>query len=229
MVEHIYEVVGIVIAITVVVGLYALPVRMAKKRGRSAGGWFALSLFITPFWAAIALAVLGDSKEKVRDEIINKMQGEKESSINSSDMKTRTGFFPGLLTGFLLAALFILGVAHLMDSPSSSDSVEKEVEKEEKSPLTIFDQPVDVIKTASFQVQEVLSDGNAIAKSEDNSFSGYYTEPKVLLLADESNPYYDKQIVRVPNGKSAYRVGSYQYEPYYGSSSTLPVVRIMKK
>ena len=223
--EYIYAAAGIVIAITVIVALYALPFRMAKRRGRSAGGWLALSFFITPIWAAIALAVLGDSKEKVRDEIINEMHGNNESTINSNDMKKRTGFFSGLLTGIFLAAIVILGLTYLMDSPSSSDSVEKE----EKSPLTMFEQPADIIETPSFQVQEVLSDGNAIAKSQDKDLDKYYTDPIVLLLVEESNPYYDKQIVRVPKGKRAYRVGAYQYEPYYGSSSTLPVVRIMSK
>ena len=103
------------------------------------------------------------------------------------------------------------------------------VKKEEKSSLTMFEQPAGIIETASFEVQEVLPDGHAIAKSQHHSFEEYYTDPTVLLLAEETNPYYDKQIVKVPKGKSAYRVGSYQYEPYFGSSSTLPVVRIMSK
>lgn len=222
-VENIYEAAGIVIAITVVVALFALPVRMAKRRGRSAGGWLVMSFFITPLWAAIGLAILGDSKEKVRDEIINEMRGNDESTINSNDMKKRTGFFPGLLTGFLLASFVMLGLAFLFSSSSSSDSAEKE-----KSPLTMFEQPADIIETPSFQVQEVLPDGNAIAKSRYKDLE-VYTDPTVLLLADESSPYYDKQIVRVPKGKRAYRVGAYQYEPYYGSSSTLPAVRIMSK
>ena len=222
-VENIYEAAGIVIAITVVVALFALPVRMAKRRGRSAGGWLVMSFFITPLWAAIGLAILGDSKEKVRDEIINEMRGNDESTINSNDMKKRTGFFPGLLTGFLLASFVMLGLASLFSSSSSSDSAEKE-----KSPLTMFEQPADIIETPSFQVQEVLPDGNAIAKSRYKDLE-VYTDPTVLLLADESSPYYDKQIVRVPKGKRAYRVGAYQYEPYYGSSSTLPAVRIMSK
>ena len=223
--EYIYAAAGIVIAITVIVALYALPFRMAKRRGRNAGGWLALSFLITPIWAAIALAVLGDSTEKVRDEIINEMHGNNESTIISNDMNKRTGFFPGLLTGFLLAAFVIMGLTCLIDSSSSSDPVEEE----EESPLTMFEQPAGIIETASFEVQEVLPDGHAIAKSQHHSFEEYYTDPTVLLLAEETNPYYDKQIVKVPKGKSAYRVGSYQYEPYFGSSSTLPVVRIMSK
>jgi hypothetical protein len=108
-------------------------------------------------------------------------------------------------------------------SSSTSDSAE-----EEQSPLTLFEQPADIIETASFEVQEVLSDGNAIAKSQYKDLEGYYTDPTVLLLADESSPYYDKQIVKVLKGKCAYRVGVYQYKEY-SDIKTLPVVRIMDK
>lgn len=222
--ETMYSILGVLLGLAIVVTLFALPVRMAKKRGRNAGGWLVLSFFITPIWATIALAVLGDSKEKIRDEIINGMYNKNESSINSNDMKQRTEFFPGLLTGFLLAIFLMLGFTWIYSSSSSSDSVE-----EKQSPLTLFEQPADIIETASFEVQKVLPDGNAIAKSQDKDLDGYYTDPTVLLLVEEGNPYYDKQIVKVPKGKCAHRVGTYQYEPYYGSSSTLPVVRIMDK
>ena len=171
--ETISSILSALLVFALLITLFALPVTMAKKRGRSAGGWLALSFFITPLWAAIALAVLGDSKSKICDEILDEKRDKNEYSTNSNDMKQRTGFFPGLLT--------------------------------------------------------VLPDGNAIAKSQDKDLDGYYTDPTVLLLVEDNNPYYDKQIVRVPKGKCAYRVGAYQYEPYYGNTSTLPVVRIMSK
>lgn len=212
------------LGLAIVITLFALPVTMAKRRGRSVGGWLTLSFFITPIWAAILLALLGDSNEKVRDEILEEMRGENEYSTNSNVMKQRTGFFPGLLTGFVLAIFIMLGVTWFYSSSSTSDS-----DEEEKSPLTLFEQPADIIETTSFEVQEVLPDGNAIAESQHKDLEGYYTDPTVLLLVEESNPYYDKQIVRVPKGKCAYRVGVYRYEPHYGSSNTLPVVRIMDK
>ena len=139
-------------------------------------------------------------------------------------MKKGLVFFLGMIVGGALTFFVSLFLLFWFSSSSTSDS-----DEEGKSPLTLFEQPADIIETPSFQVQEVLPDGNAIAKSRHKEVEGYYTDPTVLLLADESSPYYDKQIVKVPKGKSAYRVGSYQYEPYYGSSSTLPVVRIMSK
>lgn len=133
-------------------------------------------------------------------------------------------FFLGMIVGGALTFFVSLFLLFWFSSSSPSDPVE-----EKQSPLTLFEQPADIIETASFEVQKVLPDGNAIAESQHKDLEGYYTDPIVLLLAEESNPYYDKQIVKVPKGKSAYRVGSYQYEPYYGNTSTFPVVRIMSK
>lgn len=42
-----------------------LPIKMAKKRGRSELGWVLLFWLISPLWGAILLLVLGDSKEKI--------------------------------------------------------------------------------------------------------------------------------------------------------------------
>ncbi|MBO7202446.1 MAG: hypothetical protein J6V30_02755 [Paludibacteraceae bacterium] len=50
-----------------------LPAKMAKKRGRSVFGWIILFLIITPIWGIIALLILGDSKSKIREEIINEL------------------------------------------------------------------------------------------------------------------------------------------------------------
>ena len=133
-------------------------------------------------------------------------------------------FFLGMIVGGALTFFVSLFLLLLFSSTSPSESAE-----EKNSTLTLFEQPADVIETASFEVQEVFSDGNAIAKSQHKDLEGYYTDPTVLLLVEDNNPYYDKQIVRVPKGKCAYRVGAYQYEPHYGNTSTLPVVRIMDK
>lgn len=222
--ETLSSILSALLGFALLITLFALPVTMARKRGRSVGGWLVLSFFITPIWAAIVLALLGDSNEKVRDVILDEKRDKNEYSTNSNDMKQRTGFFPGLLTGFVLAIFIMLGITWISDSSSPSESAE-----EKKSPLTLFEQPADIIETASFEVQEVFSDGNAIAKSQYKDLDGYYTDPTVLLLVEDNNPYYDKQIVRVPKGKCAYRVGAYQYEPHYGNTSTLPVVRIMDK
>ncbi len=42
-----------------------LPIKMAKKRGRSELGWVLLFWLISPLWGSILLLVLGDSKEKI--------------------------------------------------------------------------------------------------------------------------------------------------------------------
>lgn len=46
-----------------------LPIKMAKKRGRSELGWVLLFWIISPLWGAILLLVLGDSKEKIRKDL----------------------------------------------------------------------------------------------------------------------------------------------------------------
>ncbi len=50
-----------------------LPAKMATKRGRSAIGWVLLFWIITPFWGIIALLVVGDSKQKIREDLIKEL------------------------------------------------------------------------------------------------------------------------------------------------------------
>ena len=97
------------------------------------------------------------------------------------------------------------------------------------SGLTLYEQPVGTINSYSFEVLQVLHNGHALAYNEDPDRRDSYTSPVVLLLADESSHYYDEQIVKVPKGKSARQVGTYQYETNGGMHRTVPVVRIMDK
>lgn len=57
-----------------------LPAKMAKKRGRSAVGWVLLFLIVSPFWGIIILLVLGDSKQKIREDIMKEIRQNSEES-----------------------------------------------------------------------------------------------------------------------------------------------------
>ena len=62
------------IIIILILWLYIfLPANMAKKRGRSTIGWILLFWIISPFWGIIVLLVLGDSKQKIREDIIEEL------------------------------------------------------------------------------------------------------------------------------------------------------------
>jgi len=77
-----------VIAIVILVILsIVIPVKMAKKRGRSGFGWFVFCLFFSPFLAILLLAVLGETDEKRRERIIEeeKLRNQyREPAINNS-------------------------------------------------------------------------------------------------------------------------------------------------
>lgn len=75
--EYISIVVEVVLVITVIyffVWLYfLLPRKMAKKRGRSVVGWTIIFWIINPLYGAILLLILGDSKEKIKQEILDEL------------------------------------------------------------------------------------------------------------------------------------------------------------
>lgn len=51
-----------------------LPARMARKRGRNVAGWIVLFWILSPFWGIILLLILGDSSEKIRNDILNELK-----------------------------------------------------------------------------------------------------------------------------------------------------------
>ena len=53
--------------------LFKLPASMAKQRGRNPVGWTILFWILTPFWGAILLLILGDSKEKIKQDILDEI------------------------------------------------------------------------------------------------------------------------------------------------------------
>lgn len=121
------------------------------------------------------------------------------------------------LAGFISGLAFIFLVVLYVNKASDDNTVEG---------LTVFEQPADVIPSSSFEVFQVVQNGNALAcMGERKSYgTGYnYYGMVVLLLADENTHYYDDQIVNVPKGKCAMQIGTYQYETKDGYK-TVPVV-----
>ena len=53
--------------------LIYLPMTMARKRGRSVFGWILLFWILNPLWGAILLLILGDSRQKMKEEIIKEI------------------------------------------------------------------------------------------------------------------------------------------------------------
>ena len=51
-----------------------IPAQMARKRGRSALGWVLLTWMLTPLWTIILLLILGDSDEKIAEDVIRRMK-----------------------------------------------------------------------------------------------------------------------------------------------------------
>lgn len=64
----------VIIALIIFLWLFIfLPARMARKRGRSAIGWVFLFWILSPFWGIIILLILGDSKQKIRKDIMKEL------------------------------------------------------------------------------------------------------------------------------------------------------------
>lgn len=60
-----------------IVFYFVIPYKMAKNRGRSAGLWILLGFIISPLLVYIILAIIGDSEEKKREELIREMERRK--------------------------------------------------------------------------------------------------------------------------------------------------------
>lgn len=69
--------------ICIIVCLYILlPRSMAKKRGRSTIVAIILFVFLTPLWGAVVLLLLGDSKAKLKQDILDEINRDKNEEQN---------------------------------------------------------------------------------------------------------------------------------------------------
>ena len=73
--EYILNLFALIVGLVIVACFWIIiPARMARKRGRNEFGWVVLAWCISPFWVYILLAILGDTKEKIREDIIDELR-----------------------------------------------------------------------------------------------------------------------------------------------------------
>ena len=71
------QIFGSILGITIIIFiLFILPISMAKKRGRNPVGWTILFWILTPVWGAILLLILGDSKKKIKQDILDEINND---------------------------------------------------------------------------------------------------------------------------------------------------------
>ena len=100
-----------------------------------------------------------------------------------------------------------------------------ESDKATASGITLFDKPGVCVSRKSFEVQKVLESGDAIALEIKETVSGYTftSDLEVLILANDDNHFYNKQVIRPPKGTCARQIGNYKYQKY-GTTKVIPII-----
>lgn len=145
-------------------------------------------------------------------------------------MKKGLVFFLGVLTGILLTIGF-LAVRNYSHNHKGSNGEVTEQQAKLPDGVTMLDNPVPFTEAKNFQVLQVVFNDAALAQSErrmEYSGSIYYTDPIVLIVADQENTFYDDQIVKAPKGSKVMQVGTYNYQTKMGWK-TVPIVRFVEE
>lgn len=95
-----------------------------------------------------------------------------------------------------------------------------------KGDVVMFEKPRGIVPGTTFRVMEVLSNGNALAMGCEEENGNCI--PEVLFIGDKSMPFYDGQMISVPNGKVAKQMGTLRYGSQ-NNVKTVPIVKIMAK
>lgn len=138
-------------------------------------------------------------------------------------------YFLGILTGVVLTIGFLA-----IRNATSKDGAEgtEKTEKQAKLPdgVTMLDEPIPFTEAKNFEILQVVFDDAALAQSEKKmQYTGsiYYTDPVVLIVADQKNTFYDDQIVKCPKDSKVMQVGTYNYQTKMGWK-TVPIIKFVK-
>ena len=99
------------------------------------------------------------------------------------------------------------------------------------SGATFFDQPGEVVDVPAFKVLQPIKNKAALvsAKSGDHQTYGeMFFGDVYLMYSDTNRVYQDNEIIRVPEGKLARQIGTFDYEAKAGPR-TVPIITIMDR
>lgn len=119
----------------------------------------------------------------------------------------------GIVTGIIFTFAFLYLLASRNTNGGYSDNI------------VLFEKPQQKLNVSSFEIMQVLPNGNALATVEDFSNLGMV----VLFLADNETSYYDDQKINVPSGKFVMQIGTYKYNTANNFEKTVPVIKIVGK
>lgn len=143
-------------------------------------------------------------------------------------MSKGLSFFLGIVTGILLTLGFFAVRAY---TSKKGGDVSTTTEQQAKLPdgVTMLDRPVPFTEAKNFEVVQVVFDDAALAQSEKKLqyAETIYTDPVVLIVADQKNTFYDNQIVKAPKDCDVIQIGTYKYQSQLGWR-TVPIIRFVK-
>ena len=144
-------------------------------------------------------------------------------------MNKTISFILGIVTGILLT----LGIIAIKEySAKQGEGNDTKTEQKAKLPegVTMLDESIPFTEAKNFEILQVVFEDEALAQSEKRmQYTGsiYYTDPIVLIVADQRNTFYDDQIVKCPKDSKVVQVGTYKYQSKMGWK-TVPIVRYEK-
>lgn len=126
-------------------------------------------------------------------------------------------FVGGVVTGIVLTIVVLFAIARSQANNGSTND-----------DIVMFEKPQDVITAKKFEIMQVLPDGTALATVETD-YDDYNMDNIgviVLFLPKEGSAFYDRQVIKVPEGKCVRQVGTYRYMTRQEMEKTVPVVEI---
>ena len=127
-------------------------------------------------------------------------------------MKKVLLFIFGVVVG-VIATLVVLNLSYVSDEPYDDGLFG----------LTVFSEKGECIPTASeIEVLQVVKPNMALAYTDKH----VGRQIVVLLINYDGKSYYDEQKIKVPAGKCARQIGTYQYTTTNDFEKTVPAVVI---
>lgn len=138
-------------------------------------------------------------------------------------------FFLGIITGAVLTIIILAIIAATLKDDSSGLG---QTVKGNNLPdgVTLLEEPIAFTEANNFKVMQVIFNDSALAQSEAEIYGldSIFSDPIVLIVADQQNTFYDGQIVKCPNNSQVMQVGTYKYQTRLGWK-TVPIVKFIKR